>query len=160
MASRKINPQRIVFAKNLPHKEHLARLRYAHLFLDTFNVNAHTTASDSLWAGVPVVTKIGEQFAARVAASLLAAVGLSELVTETEQEYENLILEIATDPEKHRTIKEKLAHNRITLPLFDTKRFTKNFEACLVIAHERYAKGEPPENIRLDSSGSFTNKER
>ena len=92
---RGVDPSRIIFAEHLEHSKHLERHKHADLFLDTFCVNAHTTASDALWAGVPLVTKIGDQFAARVSASLLTAVGLPELITETEADYETLILELA-----------------------------------------------------------------
>ena len=100
IVARGVSADRIVFAKSLPHDKHLARLQLAHLTLDTFNVNAHTTASDSLWAGVPLVTKVGQQFAGRVAASLLQAIRMPELITETEQNYEKLIIEIALDSER------------------------------------------------------------
>lgn len=104
-AAHGISPYRLVFAKNLPQSEHLARHKHADIFLDTFNYNAHTTASDALWAGLPVVTKVGRQFAARVAASLLHAVGLPELVTETTEDYEALIMDLTTNPTKLDTIK-------------------------------------------------------
>ena len=117
---RGVNAERIVFAERVPQAEHLARHRLADLFLDTFNYNAHTTASDALWAGLPLVTKLGKGFAARVAGSLLNAVGLPELITETEQDYEALILKLATNPTKLAEIKVKLANNRLTQPLFNT----------------------------------------
>jgi predicted O-linked N-acetylglucosamine transferase (SPINDLY family) len=104
--------ERLVFADHMAHDEHLARLRHADLFLDTFNVNAHTTASDALWAGVPLVTLAGRQFAARVGASLLQAVGLPELVAESEQDYEALILELAGQPDRLASIRATLAANR------------------------------------------------
>jgi protein O-GlcNAc transferase len=146
----RIDPARIIFAEKLAHTEHLARHKHADLFIDTFNVNAHTTASDALWAGLPVVTKLGNQFAARVAASLLYAVGLPELITETEAEYESLILELAAAPEELRRLKEKLAGNRETKPLFDTKRYTKHFEQGLQKAHHVYMEKKSPEDIFIE----------
>ncbi len=117
---RGVDPQRLVFAEKMEHSEHLARHRLADLFLDTFSYNAHTTASDALWAGLPVVTKLGEGFAARVAGSLLYAIGLEELVTQTESEYEQLALELAQNPERLAALKAKLEDNRLTTPLFNT----------------------------------------
>ena len=128
---RGIDPDQLVFADRLPHGEHLARHKHADLFVDTFNYNAHTTASDAVWAGLPVITKVGRQFSARVGASLLAAVGLSELVTKTEEDYEALILELAMRPDRLAALKVKLAENRLTHPLFDTARYTGSFERAL-----------------------------
>ena len=147
---RGVDPVRLIFAGRLPQAEHLARHKHADLFIDTFNVNAHTTASDALWAGLPVVTKQGEQFAARVAASLLNAVGLPELVTTTEADYEALILELATDPDKLKLMNEKLASNRLTEPLFDTKRYTRNFERGLQKVYDLYFAGEAPQDVCVD----------
>ncbi|MCB2075271.1 MAG: tetratricopeptide repeat protein [Novosphingobium sp.] len=129
--ARGIDPDRLVFAGKLPHGEHLARHAHADLFLDTFNVNAHTTASDALWAGLPIVTRAGRQFAARVAASLLAAVGLPELIAGTDEAYEALALDLATDPDRLAAIRAKLAANRLSQPLFDTVGYTRDFEAAL-----------------------------
>ena len=144
---RKVDPSRIVFADKLPMDEHLARHRLADLFVDTFAFNAHTTATEALWAGLPVVTKIGLGFAARVAGSLLNAVGLPELVTETEQDYETLILELATNPTKLTRIKEKLANNRLTQPLFNTELYTKHLENGYLQAYESYFDGNLPQTI-------------
>jgi len=144
---RGINASRLVFADKLPHSEHLARHKHADLFIDTFNINAHTTASDALWAGLPVVTKQGSQFAARVSASLLRAVGLPELIVNTEAEYEALILELARDASELNAIKAKLAKNRLREPLFDTKQYTRHFESGLRQAYDRYFDGEEPEDI-------------
>ena len=144
---RKVDPSRIVFADKLPMDEHLARHRLADLFVDTFAFNAHTTATEALWAGLPVVTKLGKGFAARVAGSLLNAVGLPELVTETEQDYEALILELATNPTKLAKIKEKLATNRSTQPLFNTELYTKHLESGYLQAYESYFDGNLPQTI-------------
>ena len=149
--ARGIDPSRVVFAEMLPHAEHLARHKHADLFIDTFNCNAHTTASDALWAGLPVVTKQGNQFAARVAASLLNAVGLPELVTTTEVDYEALIIELATNSNKLKAIKDRLAVNRLTQPLFDTKRYTRNFERGLQKVYDIYFAGEAPQDAWVES---------
>jgi protein O-GlcNAc transferase len=130
-AARGVDPDRLVFAERAPNAEHLARQRCGDLFLDTFKVNAHTTASDALWAGLPIVTKLGKSFVARVAGSLLHAIGLPELVTETDEAYEDLALELATNPAKLAAVREKLAANRLTTPLFDTERYTRDFEDLL-----------------------------
>ncbi len=146
-----VAPDRLVFAERLPLPEHLARHRQADLFLDTFPYNAHTTTSDALWAGLPVLTLIGRSFASRVAASLLNAVGLSELITGTQEECEALAIELAMNPNKLEDIKLKLANNRMTTPLFDTLCFTKNIEAAYIKMYERYHAGLEPEHILIDS---------
>ena len=119
----------------------------ADLFLDTLPYNAHTTASDALWAGLPVLTRIGETFAGRVAASLLNAIGLTELITSTPQAYEALAIELATNPEKLANIKRKLATNRLTSPLFDTQMYTQHIEAAYTAMYERYQADLPPDHI-------------
>ena len=146
---RGVNPERLVFAKRMPLPDHLARHRLADLFLDTLPYNAHTTASDALWAGLPVLTRIGETFAGRVAASLLNAIGLSELITSTPQAYEALAIELATNPEKLAAIKRKLANNRLTTPLFDTQTFTRHIEAAYTMMYERYQANLPPDHIHV-----------
>lgn len=146
-AKRGIEPDRLVFAESAPLPEHLARHRLADLFLDTFKYNAHTTASDALWAGLPVVTKLGEGFAARVGGSLLSAVGLPELVTESEEAYAALALELATNPERLSSIRGKLVANRMSAPLFDSERFTRHLEAAYLQAYQRYFAGEAPGTI-------------
>ena len=135
---RGISAERLIFAEKVPQAEHLARQKLADLFLDTFNINAHTTASDALWAGLPVVTKLGEGFAARVAGSLLAAIGLTELITENEEEYEALALTLATDPKRLGQVKSKLDGNRLTHPLFDSEMYTRHLEAGYHMAYDRY----------------------
>jgi predicted O-linked N-acetylglucosamine transferase (SPINDLY family) len=135
-AKRGIDVERIIFAKRLPLSEHLARHRLADLFLDTLPYNAHTTASDALWAGLPVLTQIGNTFPGRVAASLLKAVGLPELITNSEKEYEELAVELAKNPAKLQNLKNRLAENRLTAPLFDTVRFTKDLEDLYQSIHK------------------------
>ena len=146
-AARNVNPERLVFARRLPLADHLARHRLADLFLDTLPYNAHTTASDALWAGLPVLTCRGETFPGRVAASLLDAVGLPELITTSLDAYERMAVDLATHREKLALIKRKLAANRPTMPLFDTKLFTKHIEAGYSAMHERYQAGLAPDHI-------------
>lgn len=145
--ARGVDPDRLVFAEHVRQSEHLARHAHADLFLDTFNYNAHTTTSDALWAGLPVVTKLGDQFSARVAASLLTAVGLPELITRSERDYEALILELALNTELLAAFRARLSTNRLVEPLFDTARYTADFEAGLKAATDRHAQGLPPADI-------------
>ena len=142
-----IDGARLVFGERISTQDYLARYRVCDLFLDTFPYNAGTTASDALWTGLPVLTLMGQSFASRVAASLLNAIGLPELITNTQEEYEALAIELATNPQKLIEIKLKLANNRLTTPLFDTPVFTKNLEAAYLKIHERYLAGLPPECI-------------
>tara|TARA_E500000331_G_C16994757_1_gene599326 strand:- start:156 stop:695 length:540 start_codon:yes stop_codon:yes gene_type:complete len=144
---RGIKAERIIFAERLSQSEHMARQKLADLFLDTFNVNAHTTTSDALWAGLPVITKTGKSFAARVAGSLLTAVGLPELITETEEEYEALALDLAKDPKRLSKIRAKLDKNRLTKPLFDTERYTRHLETGYQLAYDRYFNGKEADHI-------------
>jgi predicted O-linked N-acetylglucosamine transferase (SPINDLY family) len=149
-ATRGINPARIVFARRLESMaEHLARYRLADLFIDTLPYNAHTTACDALWAGLPMLTCTGESFASRVAASLLTAIGLPELITGTHAEYEALAIELATNPDRLTQIKQKLERNRRTTALFDTKRLAKDIEQGYTAMYERYLAGLPPEHIEV-----------
>jgi len=124
----RVDPARLVFSTSLPNDRHLARLGLSDLALDTFVYNGHTTTSDSLWAGVPVITLKGNHFASRVSASLLTAVGLPELITHSQKEYENLAIELATNPKKLAAIHKSLILNRESYPLFDTQLFVKNLE--------------------------------
>jgi len=151
-AVRGVDPDRLVFAPKVSQGEHLARHACADLFLDTFNYNAHTTTSDALWSGLPIVTRAGKSFAARVAASLLGAIGLPELVTETEADYQGLALGLATDPARLLAIKAKLAANRLTAPLFDSRRFARDIEAAYVLAYRRAQNGLLPDHIQVPAS--------
>jgi predicted O-linked N-acetylglucosamine transferase (SPINDLY family) len=146
-AARGVDPDRLVFAKRLPRDQHLARHRCADLFLDTFIYNAHTTATDALWSELPLVTKTGSGFAARVAASLLRAIGMPELVTASAEEYEQLALGLAADRTRLAAIKAKLAANRLTTPLFDTDGFTRALERAYDLAYDRCAAGLTPDHI-------------
>jgi len=145
--ARDVNAERLIFAKRIPLPEHLARHRCADLFLDTLPYNAHTTASDALWAGLPVLTCLGETFAGRVAASLLNALRLPELIATTPQGYEQTAIDLATYPEELMVIKRRLAERRLTAPLFDTKAFTKHIEAAYTAMYERGQAGLPPDHI-------------
>ena len=147
-AERGVMAERVIFAERMPTvAEHLARHRLADLFLDTFPYNAHTTASDALWVGVPVLTRKGKTFAARVAASLLNSIGLPELVTESQEQYESLAIELAGNPGRLQDIKVRLEQNRLTAPLFNTDLYTRNLEAAYTAMYERYQSGLQPDHI-------------
>ena len=140
-----VDPQRIVFAPALPQRaDHLARQRLADLFLDTLPYNAHTSASDALFAGLPVLTATGPTFVGRVAASMLHAIGLPELIAKDLEEYEVLALDLALDPARLQAIRSKLAANRLSMPLFDTDRLRQNIEAAYDRMFEIHRKGEQP----------------
>jgi predicted O-linked N-acetylglucosamine transferase (SPINDLY family) len=147
--ARGIDSSRLIFAERLPISEHLSRHDLAGLFLDTLPYNAHTTCSDALWAGLPVLTLKGQTFPGRVAASLLSAAGLSEMITRTAEEYEALAIELAMNSRKLEMIKLKLANNRLTAPLFDTPLLTKNLEAAYIKMYERYQAELLPEHIYM-----------
>jgi protein O-GlcNAc transferase len=147
--SRGIDPRRLVFAEKLPKAEHLARLRLADLALDTRMVNGHTTTSDSLWAGVPVITLLGDHFASRVSASLLSAVGLSKLIVDHLDAYESLVLRLATHPDELQQIKIKLAANRLTEPLFDTHSFVGHLETAYRKMWRIFAVGQAPQQFEV-----------
>ena len=142
-----IDPDRLVFAERAPLSEHLARHRLADLFLDTFNCNAHTTASDALWAGLPLLTKLGQSFASRVGGSLLNAVGLPELITGTAQEYQDTALMLATNPDKLRHIRDKLENNLLTCALFDSASYTRHIEAAFTQMARRLDEGLAAEHF-------------
>jgi protein O-GlcNAc transferase len=129
---------------------HWARPPHADLFLDTLPYNAHTTASDALWAGLPLVTCLGETFAGRVAASLLKAVGLPELITTSLEDYEALALKLARDPTLLASIKAKLARNRSTHPLFNTARFTRHVEAAYTTMWQRQQNDASPQAFAVE----------
>jgi predicted O-linked N-acetylglucosamine transferase (SPINDLY family) len=144
-----INPERLVFGARLALAEYLARYRAADLFLDTFPYTAGTTASDALWAGLPVLTLTGESFVSRTAASLLMAVGAPELITSTQQQYERLAIELAHDPQRLTEVRKRIQANLLTCPLFDAPRFARNLEAAYAAVHDRYLAGLPPDHIRV-----------
>jgi predicted O-linked N-acetylglucosamine transferase (SPINDLY family) len=146
---RGVAPERVIFAQRMDLPDHLARHRAADLVVDTFYYGAHTTASDALWAGVPVLTKAGETFASRVGASLLTAVGLPDLITHTVADYEDLAVALATQPERLAALKQRLADNRLTCPLFDTARYARYIETAYLQMWEIYQAGLPPDHIRV-----------
>ena len=147
-SQRGVDARRLVFAERLDSlPEHLARLRSADLFLDTFPYNAHATALDALWAGVPVLTYAGESFASRVAASLLSVVGLPELITSSLVEYEGLAVSLAADRERLGQLRTTLAQNRSTTSLFDTARYVSNLESAYETIYARHLSGAPPSHV-------------
>jgi predicted O-linked N-acetylglucosamine transferase (SPINDLY family) len=149
---RGIDGDRLIFADRMSSmSEHLARQRVADLFLDTLPYNAHATALDALWAGLPVLTCVGEGFASRVAASLLNSIELPELITTTPTQYEGLAVQLAAYPQHLEEIKRKLARNRLKTPLFDTMAFTRHLEAAYTKMHERYLANLPPEDIYMEA---------
>jgi predicted O-linked N-acetylglucosamine transferase (SPINDLY family) len=131
-------------------EDHLARHRLADLFLDTLPYNAHTTASDALWAGLPLVTCKGKSFASRVAASLLHAIGLPELVTQNLEDYEALALKLARDAAQLRSVRAKLDKNRPVYPLFDTDRLRRNIETAYARMLEIAARGAAPQSFNVE----------
>jgi predicted O-linked N-acetylglucosamine transferase (SPINDLY family) len=150
--SRGVNPERIIFAERVASNEdHLGRLHLADLALDTFPYTGHTTTSDALWCGLPVLTCQGETFAARVAASLLQAIRLPELVTTSLEAYEQTALDLATNPEKLRAVRRKLSDHRLTTPLFNTRRFTTHIESAFVTMYERHMAGRPPDHFAVET---------
>ena len=148
---RGVEPERFVWAPRMPSlAEHLARHAHADLFLDTFHFNAHTTASDALWSGLPMLTLAGATFASRVGASLLGAVGLPELVTHSVEDYEALALALATDPQRLAELRGRLQANRKTMPLFDSPRFARRIEAAYEAMWDRHRRGLAPDHIRIE----------
>lgn len=147
---RGVSPDRLIFTEKIPSKaDYLARLRAADLALDTWIYNGHATTSDTLWAGVPVLTLQGGHFASRAASSLLTAVGLPEMIAHTPAEYEQRAIHLATHPDELRMIRQKLAVNRLTEPLFDTPGFVKDIEAAYEAMWRIRQSGEAPRRIDL-----------
>jgi len=145
-----VAPERVLFARHMKAQaDHIARLSLADMFLDTLPCNAHTNAADALWAGVPVITCKGSTFAGRVAASQLGALGLPELVTATQSDYEALAISLAQSPERLSAVKAKLAQNRKTRPLFDTARYTRNLERAFAEMHAMTSRGESPRTFHI-----------
>lgn len=147
--ARGIDGGRLVFAKRIPLDQHLARHRLADLFLDTLPYNAHTTASDALWAGLPVLTQAGQSFAARVASSVLHAVNLPQLIARDERQYQDLALDLALNPSKLSAIRQQLDVNRLSAPLFDTSLFTRHIEAAYVNMLKRHWAGLPADHMTI-----------
>ena len=141
---------RLIFAPFVPMEKQLNRLKLADLFLDTLPCNAHTTASDALWAGVPLITCCGKTFPGRVATSLLNAIDLPELVTANLEEYEALAVKLANNPEALQAVRQKLAHNRQTTPLFDTDRIRQHIEIAYTKMWEIFQRGEAPRSFNVE----------
>jgi predicted O-linked N-acetylglucosamine transferase (SPINDLY family) len=150
-AARGIDAQRLFFAPRIDGREHLRRHMCADLFLDTLPFNAHTTASDALWMGLPVLTCTGRTFAGRVAASLLRAIDLPELVTHSLADYEEMAVQLALDPARLKAVRETLARNRNSTPLFDCARYTRHLEAAFEVMYRRWRDGLPPEAFDIAS---------
>jgi protein O-GlcNAc transferase len=157
-AMRTIAPERLVFATRVPYAQHLARLALADLFLDTFPFNAGATASDALWAGVPMITRAGEAFAARMAGSLLRAAGLPELITHDGTQYQQLAMALVTEPARLRALRAKLIHNRATAPLFDGVGYCRQLEAAYQQMWQHAQRGEPPTSFRVSEQQALLSK--
>jgi predicted O-linked N-acetylglucosamine transferase (SPINDLY family) len=147
--ARGINAERLCFAKRLPLPDYLACHKVADLFLDTSPYNAGATASAALWAGLPVLTYLGDSFSSRMAASLLNAIALPELITHSPEAYQTLAIQLATYPEQLAAIKQKLADNRLTTPLFNTQLFTHHLESAYQTMFDRYQADLAPEHIYI-----------
>jgi len=148
-----IKSERLIFSELIPKHEHLGRLRLADLALDTRIVNGHTTTSDALWAGVPVITLQGGHFASRVSSSLLSAIGLPGLMTQSLEEYEALAVRLAQKPAELEEIRQRLVKNRLVAPLFDTPRFVKNLETAYKEMWQIFSAGEVPRQIHVRENG-------
>ena len=142
-----VDPARIVFAPMLLEADHLQRFTHADLFMDSFPCNAHTTASDALWAGVPLITRSGETFASRVAGSILQTVGLEELIVDSEQAYEALALKIYNDRNYHQQLKQRVRDGIAQGPLYDAKKYTRHFEQAMLSIHERHHDDQPSKDL-------------
>lgn len=150
---RGVDSNRLVFAPRMVLDEHLARHQLADLFLDTLPCNAHTTASDALWAGLPILTCMGESFAGRVATSLLNVIQLPELITHTQEEYETRAIELALNPARIAEIRTKLQNEKFMTPLFNGDLFSKHIEAAFSEMYARYVAGLTAANISIDLEG-------
>jgi predicted O-linked N-acetylglucosamine transferase (SPINDLY family) len=148
-AKRGVAPERLIFADRPEKPVHLRRLGLADLALDTRLYNGHTTSSDALWAGLPVLTMLGSHYAARVSASVLTAIGMPDLVATSLDAYRAIALKLARDPAALANVKARLARNQKTTPLFDSPRFARNLEAVYRAAWTRYESGLAPEMIDL-----------
>jgi predicted O-linked N-acetylglucosamine transferase (SPINDLY family) len=129
--------------------DHLARHQLADLFIDTVPYNAHTTASDALWTGLPVLSLLGDTFAGRVAGSLLNAIGLNELITNTQNEYETLAIDLGNNKDKLKSIKQKLISNKLTTPLFDIEIYARNIEKAYQVMHQKHRDKQAPQSFAV-----------
>jgi protein O-GlcNAc transferase len=153
--TRGIDPGRIIFSSKCGYSEYLARLTKADLFLDTFNYNAGAVANDALWCGLPILTRQGQSYVARMVSSLLNAIDMPELITTTETDYEKLALDLATSPKKLKSLKAKLARNKDNTPLFNTEQFTSNIERAYAEMYNRYVNGEKPEHLLVKEKENY-----
>lgn len=149
--ARGVDADRIYFAARVSKEDHLARFALGDLFLDAFNCNAHTTASEAVWAGLPIVTKAGNQFAARVCSSIVSAIGCPELSVDTVEEYTALALKLATNPDALAEIRQKLHDNLMTTPLYDSEQYIRDFEGLMELAIARHDAGDKPKHMMLKS---------
>jgi predicted O-linked N-acetylglucosamine transferase (SPINDLY family) len=150
--SRGVDPARLVFAGRTSYEDYLARMELADLFLDTFPFNAGATASDALWAGVPVLTCAGEAFASRMAGSLLSTLDLRELITYSPEDYEARALELTTQPARLAAVRARLRSNRDESPLFNTERICRQLEAAYQTMWLRHERGDPPAAFTVPAS--------
>ena len=157
-AAQGIAGSRLVFGPPLEMSQHLARLRLADLFLDSLPYNGHTTASDALWAGLPVLTRTGATFPARVAGSLLFAAGQPGLVTHSQEDFEARAVELASDPVALQALRQSLEKDRFTCPLFDTDLFRKNLEQAYLLIWNRWLQGQPAAGLMMDGTAAWTSK--
>ncbi len=147
---RGIDPARLIFMRSCEYSEYLSRLTVADLYLDTFTFNAGAIANDSLWCDLPVLTRQGQSYVARMASSLLAAVDLPECIATSEDGYEMRALELASNTKKLNSIKARLAVNKYKAPLFDSNRFTRNIESAYAQIYAKYFAGEKPKSMRME----------
>jgi predicted O-linked N-acetylglucosamine transferase (SPINDLY family) len=147
-----ISPGRLVVADRVPLEEYLARFEHADLFLDTLPYNGGTTASDALWTGLPVLTQAGASFSARMAASLLDNIGLPELITANREDYKKLAIDLAMNPSRLLSFKEKLKSSRLSAPIFSSTVFTKHIESAFQVVYDRYHAGLPPDHVYVKES--------
>jgi predicted O-linked N-acetylglucosamine transferase (SPINDLY family) len=140
---------RIFFADRRVPEEHLARHQHADLFLDTFPYNAHTTASDALWSGLPILTYVGNTFPGRVTSSLLSGLGVRELIVDSQEEYRDMAISFANNPLDLRSIRKKIESKKFTCTLFDTGQFTKKLESAFRLMHSRCVANLPPEHFKV-----------
>ena len=148
-AKKGINSNRIIFVRRIPMEEHLARHKIADLFLDTYPYGAHTASSDALWTGLPIVTLTGQSFASRVAGSILTAIDIPELITQTKEEYENRALDLAKNPAQLAKIKNTLRSKRNTEPLFDSNIFARRLEIAYREVYKRYFYDKEPDHVYI-----------
>jgi protein O-GlcNAc transferase len=146
---RGVSANRLVFAGRVPKAEYHVRLALGDLFLDAFTYNAHSTAVDAMWAGLPIISKAGEGMAARAGVSVLTAMGVPELVVNSVRDYEDLAFALATDHQKLRELKSRLSHSRSNGPFFDAQGFARHVESAYAQAHARYAAGHEPSAITV-----------